>query len=74
MDLSLAFQVTATSLTIGSVLSYAVPNSKSLNGPVLGVLSQFPWWGLMIVEDLWGLLLMNIFMLFSHLYNFYRRL
>jgi hypothetical protein len=60
-------QLTASLLTIGSTLAYG---DKRLAGPLLGLASQIPWWTIMLVDDLWGLLPVNAVMLWLHTRNF----
>jgi hypothetical protein len=66
---SLAFQIAASAMTILGSWLYG---SKSLWGPAISVLSQVPWWLLMVHESLWGLLPVNAMMLVIHTRNFIR--
>jgi hypothetical protein len=38
-------------------------------GPALGMLSQIPWWTLMVYEGLWGLLPVNVLFAGMHIRN-----
>lgn len=67
VSVSLALQIAASALTILGSWLYG---SKRLAGPVIGVLSQVPWWLLMVHEGLWGLLPVNGMMLVIHSRNF----
>lgn len=65
--LSVFLQLTASLLTIGSTLAYG---NKHLAGPLLGLVSQIPWWTIMFVDGLWGFLPVNVVMLWMHTRNF----
>lgn len=56
----------ASILTMVSVWQYGNNNSY---GPYLGLYSQIFWWSMMYVDNLWGLLPMNIVMLVMHVRN-----
>lgn len=59
-------QIAASALTILGSWLYG---SKRLSGPLIGILSQVPWWLLMVHESLWGLLPVNGMMLVIHTRN-----
>lgn len=60
-------QCVASTATIISSFAYG---NKSTYGPFIGLASQVPWWTLMFVEGLWGLLPVNIMMVAIHARNF----
>jgi hypothetical protein len=64
---ALAIQSAASITTIASSWAYG---SKRSIGPYLGILSQAPWWTLMVYEGLWGLLPVNGMMLVIHIRNY----
>lgn len=67
MSISFSIQL-AASITAGWS-SWAYGN-KSIQGPLLGLVSQLPWWTLMFYEGLWGLLPANILFAGMHIRNF----
>lgn len=68
-DLSFALQLCASAVTIYSSILYG---NKSTRGPLLGLVSQVPWWTLMIHDGLWGLAPVNIAMTCIHVRNFWK--
>jgi hypothetical protein len=67
MTVTLIIQYFASATTIASSWAYG---NKVPAGPLLGLLSQLPWWSLMIYEGLWGLLPVNVLMTAMHIRNF----
>lgn len=67
MTVTLFIQYLASASTIASSWAYG---NKVPAGPMLGLISQIPWWSLMIYEGLWGLLPVNILMTVMHIRNF----
>jgi hypothetical protein len=67
MSVTYGIQLAASAMTIMSSWAYG---NKRTSGPALGLLSQIPWWSLMIYEGLWGLLPVNILMTAMHIRNF----
>jgi hypothetical protein len=66
VSLSLSLQVAAS---VGTIISSWAYGNKKTAGPLIGLLSQFPWWGLMVLEGLYGLLPVNAAMTFLHTRN-----
>lgn len=62
-------QITASILT---VISIYLMGNKSITGPIFGIFSNIPWFGLMFVDNLWGLLPANILILSMHIRNTYK--
>lgn len=56
----------ASVLTIASVWQYG---NKAIYGPYFGLVSQIFWWSMMFVDDLYGLLPLNVLMLLTHVRN-----
>jgi hypothetical protein len=67
ISFGLAVQI-AASLTAGAS-SWAYGN-RWTSGPLLGMLSQIPWWTLMVYEGLWGLLPANVLFAGMHIRNY----
>jgi hypothetical protein len=66
ISFGLAVQLCASATTIAS--SWAYGNKKTA-GPFIGLLSQVPWWTLMIYQGLWGLLPVNFVLTCIHIRN-----
>jgi hypothetical protein len=66
VTLSLAIQI-AASITAGAS-SWAYGNKRT-SGPLLGIISQVPWWALMVHDGLWGLLPANVLFAGMHIRN-----
>ncbi len=62
-------QLAASALTIAGTHFYG---NKSRLGPALCLASQVPWWTIMIHDDLWGLLPLNLLMLSMHAKNLWK--
>lgn len=67
MTTKFVIQLLASALTIAGQFQYG---NKRLWGPVLGMAAQVPWWLIMVLYDLWGLLPVNAAMLAIHIRNF----
>lgn len=67
LTLSFLLQLAASA---GTILSSWAYGNKSLKGPTIGLITQVPWWIIMIQSDLWGLLPTNVFMACIHTRNF----
>lgn len=65
----IAVQLAASALTIVSSWSYG---NKTLRGPIFGLISQVPWWSIMVMGNLWGLLPVNLMMVCTHTRNLYK--
>ena len=62
----MALQLTASVMTIAGSWVYG---NKRVAGPMIGLLSQVPWWALMFHEGLWGLFPVNFAMVVIHIRN-----
>lgn len=65
--MELALQLCASACTIAATWLYG---NKTLWGPRIALLSQVFWWSIMVVYGLWGLLPVNIMMVYIHLRNY----
>ena len=66
-ELSMLLQLSASLITAASIYKMG---DKTTLGPLLGSISQVPWWWFMVLEGLWGLLPLNILMLCIHVRNY----
>ena len=64
--ISLALQVIASVVTMISTWKMG---DKDISGPKWGIFSQVFWWGLMWYASLWGLLIINVAMMYIHIRN-----
>ena len=69
MTPQLTCELLASLLTLVSMWAYG--NKRPL-GPFLGLAAQVPWWALMYLQDLWGLLPLNALMLLMHARNLWK--
>lgn len=66
---ALLIQLSASALTMLSSWFY---DNKSTLGPIIGIVSQVPWWTIMFEGSLWGLLPVNAAMLGLHIRNLWK--
>lgn len=67
IEFAMVLQLAASATTLAASWLYG---NKSLWGPGLGLVSQVPWWSIMIIYSLWGLAPVNVVMLFIHARNY----
>ena len=63
------FSILASISVLASAWLYG---NKSLRGPILGLIGQIPWLGLIVTTSTWGLMLSWVPMTFIHARNLWR--
>jgi diacylglycerol kinase len=71
MELSdkLLLELAASLAAITTVWIYG---NRSRNAPIIGILGLVLWWWLTISQEMWGLIPLNVVMLFVHIRNYIR--
>ena len=71
MELSAKFllELAASFAAITTVWIYG---NRSRNAPIIGILGLVLWWWLTISQEMWGLVPLNVVMLFVHIRNYIR--
>jgi len=71
MELSakLLLELAASLAAITTVWIYG---NRSRNAPIIGILGLVLWWWLTISQEMWGLIPLNVVMLFVHVRNYIR--
>lgn len=71
MELSakLLLELAASLAAITTVWIYG---NRSRNAPIIGILGLVLWWWLTISQEMWGLVPLNVVMLFVHIRNYIR--
>ena len=71
MELSdkLLLELAASFAAITTVWIYG---NRSRNAPIIGILGLMLWWWLTISQEMWGLIPLNVVMLFVHIRNYIR--
>ena len=71
MELSakLLLELAASLAAITTVWIYG---NRSRNAPIIGILGLVLWWWVTISQEMWGLIPLNVVMLFVHVRNYIR--
>ena len=71
MELSAKFLL-ELSASFAAITTVWIYGNRSRNAPIIGVLGQILWWWLTISQEMWGLVPLNVVMLFVHIRNYIR--
>ena len=58
--------------SFAAITTVWIYGNRSRNAPIIGVLGQILWWWLTISQEMWGLVPLNVVMLFVHIRNYIR--
>ena len=66
MDASLVWQIVASVMTMGSMWAYG---NKSRWGAIIGIAAEVPWFFLIALHSMWGLIPLNVLTFIVHARN-----